>query len=56
MSRTASTAVATENGWFAVRPSGTEPIYKIYAESRKSEDHLNKIFEQAREIVSEAVK
>jgi phosphoglucomutase len=48
--------VATENGWFAVRPSGTEPIYKIYAESLKSEEHLNKIFEQAREIVSEAVK
>jgi phosphoglucomutase len=48
--------VVTENGWFAVRPSGTEPIYKIYAESLKSEEHLQRIFDEAREIVSNAVK
>jgi phosphoglucomutase len=48
--------VTTENGWFAVRPSGTEPIYKIYAESLTSEEHLAKIFEEAREVVASAVK
>jgi phosphoglucomutase len=48
--------ITTENGWFAVRPSGTEPVYKIYAESLKSEEHLTKIFEEAREIVTAAVK
>jgi len=39
--------VTTENGWFAARPSGTEPIYKIYAESFVSEPHLDEILEQA---------
>jgi len=48
--------VTTENGWFAVRPSGTEPVYKIYAESLSSEAHLNAIFEEARSIVSSAVQ
>jgi phosphoglucomutase len=43
--------VATANGWFAARPSGTEDIYKIYAESFLGEDHLNAILEDAREIV-----
>ena len=43
--------ISTENGWFAVRPSGTEDIYKIYAESFKGPDHLKKIQEQAVEIV-----
>jgi phosphoglucomutase len=47
--------ITTENGWFAVRPSGTEPVYKIYAESLKSDEHLSQIFEEAREIVTEAV-
>ena len=46
--------VVTENGWFAARPSGTEDIYKIYAESFKGEDHLAQIQEQAQEIVKKA--
>lgn len=48
--------VTTQNGWFAARPSGTEDIYKIYAESFKGEAHLRQIQEQAREIVSAAFK
>lgn len=47
--------VTTENGWFAARPSGTEDIYKIYAESFKSKEHLDAINEEAREIVSKAI-
>ncbi|SDY08886.1 phosphoglucomutase (alpha-D-glucose-1,6-bisphosphate-dependent) [Nitrosomonas sp. Nm33] len=47
--------VVTDNGWFAARPSGTENIYKIYAESFKSEDHLNAIVNEAQQIVSDAV-
>ena len=47
--------VVTENGWFAARPSGTENIYKIYAESFTGKDHLNQIQQQAREIVSAAL-
>jgi phosphoglucomutase len=43
--------VVTENGWFAARPSGTEDVYKIYAESFLGEDHLRRIQEEAREIV-----
>ncbi|MGD8368683.1 MAG: phosphoglucomutase (alpha-D-glucose-1,6-bisphosphate-dependent) [Desulfobacterales bacterium] len=46
--------VATENGWFAARPSGTEDIYKIYAESFKGEDHLRRIQQEAQAIVSAA--
>ncbi|MBU0629850.1 MAG: phosphoglucomutase (alpha-D-glucose-1,6-bisphosphate-dependent) [Candidatus Margulisbacteria bacterium] len=46
--------VTTENGWFAARPSGTEDIYKLYAESFLGADHLNKIFEEAKQIVSNA--
>ncbi|MEO7478647.1 MAG: phosphoglucomutase (alpha-D-glucose-1,6-bisphosphate-dependent) [Lysobacteraceae bacterium] len=45
----------TANGWFAARPSGTEAIYKIYAESFKSEQHLQAILEQAQQIVDEAI-
>ena len=48
--------VTTENGWFAARPSGTEDIYKIYAESFKGEDHLNAILDEAQEIVNAALK
>jgi len=44
--------VVTENGWFAARPSGTENIYKIYAESFKGRDHLKNIFEEAQSIVN----
>jgi phosphoglucomutase len=47
--------VCTENGWFAARPSGTEDIYKIYAESFKGADHLKQIQAEAREIVSAAL-
>jgi phosphoglucomutase len=48
--------VTTENGWFAARPSGTEDVYKIYAESFVDEAHLNRIFAEAQEIVSAAFK
>ena len=48
--------VVTENGWFAARPSGTENIYKIYAESFKGEDHLRDIQTQAQAIVLAAFK
>lgn len=44
--------VATENGWFAARPSGTENIYKIYTESFKGEEHLKQIQKEAQELVS----
>jgi phosphoglucomutase len=48
--------VAAESGWFAARPSGTEDIYKIYAESFRGEEHLRRIQEEAQTIVSEALK
>lgn len=48
--------VATGNGWFAARPSGTEEIYKIYAESFVGEQHLNQLIAEAQEIVSAAFK
>lgn len=47
--------VVTENGWFAARPSGTEDIYKIYAESFKGEDHLKMIQGEASVIVADAI-
>lgn len=46
--------VVTENGWFAARPSGTEDIYKIYAESFIDESHLTLIIEEAKQIVANA--
>jgi phosphoglucomutase len=46
--------VVTQNGWFAARPSGTENIYKIYAESFQSQEHLNRIVEEAQAIVTKA--
>jgi phosphoglucomutase len=48
--------VVAASGWFAARPSGTENIYKIYAESFKSQSHLNAILTEAEEIVSKALK
>ncbi|MCX5896385.1 MAG: phosphoglucomutase, alpha-D-glucose phosphate-specific, partial [Proteobacteria bacterium] len=48
--------VVAENGWFAARPSGTEDIYKIYAESFKGREHLNRILEEAQAIVSAAFR
>jgi len=47
--------VVTANGWFAARPSGTESIYKIYAESFRGEDHLCRILEEAQSIVKDAL-
>ncbi|HUI06426.1 MAG TPA: phosphoglucomutase (alpha-D-glucose-1,6-bisphosphate-dependent) [Verrucomicrobiae bacterium] len=47
--------VIAENGWFAARPSGTEEIYKIYAESFRGADHLRRIMEEAEGIVSAAL-
>ncbi len=47
--------VMTENGWFAARPSGTENIYKIYAESFRGADHLRRILEEAQIIVNDAL-
>jgi phosphoglucomutase len=47
--------VVTDSGWFAARPSGTENIYKIYAESFKDQTHLEAIVSEAQEIVSAAV-
>ena len=48
--------VITEHGWFAARPSGTEEIYKIYAESFRDETHLQRIIDEAREIVQRVVQ
>lgn len=47
--------VTTANGWFAARPSGTEDIYKLYAESFKSAEHLRQIVAEAQEIVEAAL-
>jgi phosphoglucomutase len=47
--------VVAESGWFAARPSGTEDIYKIYAESFRGADHLKRIQEEAQTIVSNAL-
>jgi phosphoglucomutase len=48
--------VVTEGGWFAARPSGTEDIYKIYAESFRGQDHLNRILKEAQAIVTNALE
>ncbi len=48
--------VVIDNGWFAARPSGTENIYKIYAESFKDQGHLDAIVADAQEIVNDALK
>lgn len=47
--------VVTENSWFAARPSGTEDVYKIYAESFKGEAHLEAVLAEARDIVNDAL-
>jgi phosphoglucomutase len=47
--------VITKSGWFAARPSGTENIYKIYAESFQGADHLRRILNEAQTIVSDAL-
>jgi phosphoglucomutase len=47
--------VTTENGWFAARPSGTEDVYKIYAESFNGEAHLKQIQTEAKALVASAI-
>jgi phosphoglucomutase len=47
--------VVTDSGWFAARPSGTEDVYKVYAESFKGPEHLARIQEEAREVVANAL-
>jgi phosphoglucomutase len=46
--------VSTDSGWFAARPSGTEDVYKIYAESFRSEDHLRQIQQDAQRAIAKA--
>jgi phosphoglucomutase len=48
--------VVTASGWFAARPSGTEDIYKIYAESFKGPAHLKTILNEAQDIVNNSLK
>ena len=48
--------VVAASGWFAARPSGTENIYKIYAESFKNKSHLEAIVEEAQQIVNNALR
>jgi phosphoglucomutase len=48
--------VATENGWFAARPSGTEDVYKIYAESFLGAEHLKRVQEEAQALVNAAIQ
>jgi phosphoglucomutase len=48
--------VAAQSGWFAARPSGTEDVYKIYAESFRGVEHLRRIQAEAQTIVNEALK
>ncbi len=48
--------VTTDSGWFAARPSGTEEIYKLYAESFRSEAHLREIVAEAQEIVKQSLR
>ena len=45
----------TEHGWFAARPSGTENVYKIYAESFLGDDHLDRLIDEARGLVGRAL-
>jgi phosphoglucomutase len=47
--------VTTENAWFAARPSGTENVYKIYAESFVSAEHLEQVQAEAKEVVADAL-
>jgi phosphoglucomutase len=47
--------VVSESGWFAARPSGTEDVYKLYAESFRGPDHLAQIQQEARSIVAAAL-
>ncbi len=48
--------VMAEHGWFAARPSGTENVYKIYAESFKDDAHLERLIDEAQAMVSSALE
>jgi len=48
--------VVADDGWFAARPSGTEDVFKIYAESFRGDDHLQAIVTEARQIVADALR
>jgi phosphoglucomutase len=47
--------VVTHNGWFAARPSGTEDVYKLYAESFRGHEHLRRIQAEAQALISSAL-
>jgi phosphoglucomutase len=47
--------VIAKSGWFAARPSGTEDIYKIYAESFRGDDHLQRLLREAQAVVDRAI-
>jgi len=47
--------VVTEQGWFAARPSGTEDVYKLYAESFRGKEHLKRIQEEAQALITKAL-
>jgi len=47
--------VVTEHGWFAARPSGTEDVYKVYAESYRGRDHLRRIQEEAQALIAKSL-
>ena len=47
--------VVTDQGWFAARPSGTEDVYKLYAESFRGKDHLKQIQEEAQALIGKAL-
>ena len=44
-----------ESAWFAARPSGTEDVYKVYAESFKGDEHLERVIAEAEELVAQAL-
>jgi phosphoglucomutase len=48
--------VVAASGWFAARPSGTEDVYKIYAESFRGKDHLRQIQQQAQEAINRVIR
>ncbi len=56
MRRSGDSSVTTAHGWFAARPSGTEDIYKVYAESFRGEEHLRRIQQEAQAIVAAALR
>jgi phosphoglucomutase len=47
--------IVTANGWFAARPSGTEEVYKLYAESFRGAEHLKRIQEEAQALIRKAL-